>query len=140
MRRSVGVAMVAGALASTLVTASSAFAATNPYTPTGVCGSGYSVIESKSATYVTVYLLWNGSTQRNCVVALKAGAAVGNPHTMNAYVEDEDAVFDSDPGSYSYYAGPVYVHAPGQCVLFGGWVIYNGSWWGGEDISWDHCA
>ena len=35
-----------------------------------------------------------------------------------------------DSGSYAYYAGPVYVSAPGQCVWYGGQDSGSGGWWG----------
>jgi len=36
-------------------------------------------------------------------------------------------VFDSDPGYYSYYAGPAKVHAPRNCVKAQGSIYWHGA-------------
>lgn len=38
----------------------------------GVCGSGYQVIDSQSVTGGTVYLTYNSSTGKNCVVTTRS--------------------------------------------------------------------
>ncbi|SQE00506.1 conserved hypothetical protein [Parafrankia sp. Ea1.12] len=108
----------------------------NPYSATQVCGSGYSQIDRHSLAGDTavIYLLYNGS--RNCVVTLKSGSGVGVAESMGAWVQVEgSSARQSDSGSFQYYAGPVYVYAPGKCVKWGG--SYAGSSWGS---GWEHCG
>ncbi|GAB3281464.1 M23 family metallopeptidase [Parasphingorhabdus pacifica] len=94
----------------------------NPYTPEEVCGSGYSVIDSKGlAGAGTVYLLYNGSNQHNCVATLKS-ASVGTPSATSAMLEVEGADRSTDSGNFSYYAGPVRAAAGATCVQWGGSV------------------
>lgn len=95
---------------------------TNPYTPTEVCGSGFSVIDQAAlGTVGRTYLLYNSGTGYNCVVTLKA-TSLGTPSAVSAFLEPEGASRTTDSGSYSYYAGPVKRSAPGTCVKWGGSV------------------
>lgn len=91
----------------------------NPYTPTQVCGSGYSTINSHALTGGRVYLLYNSGNGYNCVVTMKT-SNVGSPSSMSAFLEPQGSSRTTDSGSYSYYAGPVKRHAPGTCVRWGG--------------------
>lgn len=93
----------------------------NPYTPTEVCGSGYEVIDSSGVTGGTVYLLYNSSNGYNCVTTLKS-TSLGTASAMSAFLEPEGGSRTTDQGSFSYYAGPVKVHAPNVCVRWGGSV------------------
>jgi hypothetical protein len=95
---------------------------TNPYTPTEVCGSGFSVVdEAALGTVGRTYLLYNTGTGYNCVVTLKS-TSLGTPSAVSAFLEPEGASRTTDSGSYSYYAGPVKRSAPGTCVKWGGSV------------------
>lgn len=90
-----------------------------PYDPAEVCGSGFQVIDTaRLGTAGSVDLLWNNSTQNNCVVTLKF-SSVGTPTPTAAYLEPSGATRGTDSGSYSYYAGPVRAYAPG-CIRWGG--------------------
>ncbi|GHH78936.1 M23 family metallopeptidase [Promicromonospora soli] len=94
----------------------------NPYTPTEVCGTGFSVVdEAALGTVGRTYLLYNSGTGYNCVVTLKS-TSLGTPSAVSAFLEPEDASRTTDSGSYSYYAGPVKRSAPGTCVKWGGSV------------------
>jgi murein DD-endopeptidase MepM/ murein hydrolase activator NlpD len=94
----------------------------NPYTPTEVCGSGFSVIDQAAlGTVGRTYLLYNSGTGANCVVTLKS-TNLGTPSAVSAFLEPEGASRTTDSGSYSYYAGPVKRSAPGTCVKWGGSV------------------
>lgn len=93
----------------------------NPYTPTEVCGSGYEVIDSSGLTGGTVYLLYNSSNGYNCVTTLKS-TSLGTASAMSAFLEPEGGSRTTDQGSFSYYAGPVKVHASNVCVRWGGSV------------------
>jgi hypothetical protein len=47
-------------------------------------------------------------------------ANVGTKTTVWATLTSQSGTSATDRGSYSYYAGPVYVHAPGKCVKYQG--------------------
>ncbi|GAA4076774.1 M23 family metallopeptidase [Nonomuraea soli] len=102
------------------VTSNNCGGSTNPYTPTEVCGSGYSVVDSAGlGTAGTVYLLYNNSNGYNCVVTLKR-TSLGTPTAVTAYLEVQGSTRITDSGSFGYYAGPVRAAAPGKCVKWGG--------------------
>jgi GH25 family lysozyme M1 (1,4-beta-N-acetylmuramidase) len=95
-------------------------ASVNPYSPTGVCGSGYEIIDQAAlADAGTVYLLYNSASGSNCVVTLKQ-TSLGTASAVSAYLEVEGSTRVTDSGSYGYYAGPVRAAAAGACVKWGG--------------------
>ncbi|MFJ1704479.1 CHAP domain-containing protein [Kitasatospora sp. NPDC088346] len=105
----------------------------NPYTPTAVCGTGFSVVDSHSLTGAQVYLLYNGATGQNCVTTLvdqPAGAV-----TLDATLSVQGGASASDPGSFASYAGPVKLAAPGACVKWGG--TFKSTTWTSD---WTHCG
>ncbi|MGA4993232.1 protein kinase domain-containing protein [Nonomuraea bangladeshensis] len=107
----------------------------NPYTAAGVCGAGYKVINSHAlGSYATVYLLWNASAGKNCVVTLSR-YVYPNKVEMNAILQVKGGSSASNPGSFSTYAGPVRLPASKKCVIWGG-SISNVSWKSG----WSHCT
>ncbi|MFI6484624.1 M23 family metallopeptidase [Nonomuraea sp. NPDC050663] len=93
----------------------------NPYTPQEVCGSGYSVVDSAGLSGGTTYLLYNSGNGYNCVVTLKS-VSLGTPSPVSAFLEPQGESRVTDSGSFGYYAGPVRLSAPGQCVRWGGSV------------------
>ena len=115
------------------VTALPASAATNPYSPQEVCGPGYRVIEHKRLTafsnakvhMATAYLLYSAVTGNNCSVTLKR-RAIGKPTYTTSILKKRGTGnpyhAQVDRGWFKYYAGPVYVNAPGRCVRYGGVV------------------
>jgi len=93
----------------------------NPYTPTEVCGSGFSVIDSHALTGGTVYLLYSAGSLKNCVTTLKSTSlGTASPVSAMLQVQGQSAVTDS--GSFQYYAGPVSRAAGSTCVKWGGSV------------------
>jgi len=86
----------------------------------GVCGSGYVVIDSLPLTGGTIYLTYNSGNGYNCVVTVRSSP--GTPLPMDAYVGLSGNELNDDFGHYTTYAGPVYVHAPHQCIDWGGWI------------------
>jgi hypothetical protein len=44
---------------------------------------------------------------------------VGRPSTVSVWIQAEGGGKVADSGSFSWYAGPVYVYAPGKCVRVG---------------------
>lgn len=104
----------------------------NTATPSALCGSGYYWLNTHSLGGATVYLLWNNSTSKNCVVTLQHNVDGGNSMDAWLYVQASGAHV-SDPGTYSSYAGPVRAYAP-SCINWGGkWS--STSWSSG----WSHC-
>jgi len=97
----------------------------NRYSASAICGTGYSVIDqhSKDGFYYT-YLLYNSSNGNNCVVTLKQ-RDFGSRTYVQAHIRPAPGHYTSrtvDEDDYKYYAGPVYLHAPGRCVVWGGYV------------------
>ena len=141
MKRAARVAAAVGLLATTTLTMTSAEAATNPYTPQGLCGSGYRVIDqARSYDYVTVYLLYNSGNGYNCVVALKGSTTAGAYDPMDTWLEVKNGSYGHNAGSKNYYAGPVRRYARGRCVMWGGYVSRWGRWYGAERRAWEHCG
>ncbi|OLR91875.1 M23 family metallopeptidase [Actinokineospora bangkokensis] len=93
----------------------------NPYSPTEVCGSDYSVIDSHALTGGTVYLLYAAGTGRNCVATIKS-TSVGTASAVSAHLQVEGSTQVTDSGSFAYYAGPVSRAAGSTCVKWGGSV------------------
>lgn len=113
---------------------SSASARTNPYTATGVCGPGYSVVDrhklvdsNHGKLLAELVLTYNPATGKNCLVNLKRyRVGLGRRymdwmyvqlHTRPLRVASNSA---TDKGHFKYYAGPIYVSARGKCVMWGG--------------------
>jgi hypothetical protein len=111
-----------------LLAAAPAQAASNPYTPVGVCGSSYSVIGSMPITLSgtrmgTVYILYSSATGYNCVATIKS-AYVGTSTFVSANVSksSEDPAGDADDhGNYQYYA-VAKIYAAGSCIQYYGSV------------------
>jgi hypothetical protein len=116
---------VLAAVASTAVLAPQAQAASNPYTPVGVCGSGYHVIDSRTLTHLNgsaggkVYLLYNNSNGYNCAVVIK-GVAIGTATKTGVdlllFSSGDNFTHHENNGTFKYYAGPVRLKAAGKCV------------------------
>ncbi|MFI1566420.1 acetyltransferase [Streptomyces sp. NPDC020490] len=122
-------AVAAAGLIGTAVPASAAAAS-----PTAVCGSGYSVIDSQGlSTAATVYLLYSSSTGKNCVVTIRDSS--GTAAYMEASIRKSGGSWVSDAGNYSSYAGPVYVSAAGTCIQWEG-MFGQGYYQSG----WEHCG
>jgi hypothetical protein len=112
--------VVAGLAAGSVLASSEAASATmNPAASyNGVCGPGYFVIDSHSIPGATVFLTYNSSTGDDCVVTVRN--TPGAPQEVDAEVSLAGAPWNIDSGNYTTYAGPVYVHAPHQCIDWGG--------------------
>ena len=120
-------------------------AASNPYNPEGVCGAGFGVIDkhelrSGAVQLGTVYLLYNASSGRNCVVTLKE-RGVGRKTPSAAFLKRQGAKGNGklDYGRFAYYAGPRRVKAKGTCVRWGG-GIKVGKRSAGYVSGFEHCG
>ncbi|TWE20383.1 CHAP domain-containing protein [Kitasatospora atroaurantiaca] len=105
----------------------------NPYGPRAVCGTGFGVIDSHDLGGATVFLLYNASSGSNCVVTLAANPA--GAVAMNATLSVQGGASLGNPGSFTYYAGPVTLPAAGACVKWGG-SFKSTSW----TSAWSHCG
>ncbi|GGS85171.1 spore-associated protein A [Nonomuraea spiralis] len=123
--------VTAAMLAGSVVVSSPANAASSPI---AACGGGsYHVIDHHNITGGVIYLMYNGRT--NCAVTWKT-ANLGKSTPMDVWIaRKNDAKSVEDEGSYAYYAGPVKIDAPGQCINWGG-RISSSSWYSG----WSHCG
>jgi hypothetical protein len=105
----------------------------NPYSASEACGSGYGVVDHHALDGATVYLLYDDASGKNCVVTLAHDVAGSVP--MNATLAVQGGASASNPGSFTYYAGPVYELAPDSCVKWGG--SYKSSSW---TSGYGHCG
>ncbi|NJP34300.1 spore-associated protein A [Micromonospora sp. HSS6-12] len=89
----------------------------------GQCGSGYGVVNliDLPDNRGTVYLTYNSSSGRNCVVTVRERP--GTATLMEAYLRRSGtSSWTKDSGNFTTYAGPVYVSAAGSCVDWGGTI------------------
>ncbi|GAA2435508.1 hypothetical protein GCM10010191_57720 [Actinomadura vinacea] len=94
----------------------------NRYSSQQVCnsgghGGGYYVQRSMAVAGGTAYQLYNSSGY-NCAVMIKS-TNVGRESAVSVWIQRTGGSKVPDSGSYAWYAGPVYVKAPGECVRFG---------------------
>jgi hypothetical protein len=130
MTRRLSLAVCALAAVATTLPAT-ASAKRNPYTAEQVCGAGFSKIDkhklysgsSHTTLLATTFLLYNGSSGRNCAVTMKR-RFIGKPTTtgVSLKVKGKRRPWVVDQDAYKYYAGPVYKKAPGRCVRWGATV------------------
>ncbi|MEV8632736.1 protein kinase [Streptosporangium sp. NPDC051023] len=106
----------------------------NIYTATGVCGSGYKVIDSRGLGAATVYLLYSSAAGKNCVVTMSKYMVPGKIK-MNATLQVQGGASAANPGSFTAYAGPVRLAAVKKCVMWGG--MYGTAVW---KSGWSHCT
>ncbi|MFM9373372.1 spore-associated protein [Streptomyces sp. Da 82-17] len=112
-------ALAALALGGSTALATPAAAAPNT-TPQKVCGSSYKTVNSAPVgTRGTVYLTYNATNGKNCVVTIRNNPGTSMDMSSWIYVPDTGEGGD-DYGSYTSYAGPVYVYGKAHCVDWGG--------------------
>lgn len=108
-----------------LIGAPAASAATNPYTPTEVCGAGYRVIASMpvdaTRKWGGVYLLYKTGGY-NCVATIKWSFIGTATDTMAGLYQNSESPDGNhvDVGNYKYYA-VAKGYTPG-CVSYSGWI------------------
>ncbi|WAU79280.1 spore-associated protein A [Streptomyces sp. Qhu-G9] len=119
-------AAAAAAATSVLAFSGNANAAGANVAYNGACGSGYSVVNSANMQFGagTVYLTYNGSTGKNCVVTIQTEQKYSGPMTAKIRRTGSSS-WTTDSGDYRYYAGPVYVSAAGSCVDWYGSYFSN---------------
>lgn len=96
----------------------------NPYTPAQVCnataGGNYQVQRSASFSGGRIYQLYSASTKKNCAVTMKTRDIGKATNVWVRLQSQKGGKVASDSGSFKYYAGPVFVLAPGDCVRYSG--------------------
>ncbi|GLU47161.1 spore-associated protein A [Nocardiopsis ansamitocini] len=113
MRKLAAAVLVAGAaMSATVATVGPAAAATY----NNACGSGYAVVNSADiGSKGTVFLTYNSSTGYNCAVTVRNSP--GSAVAMAVFLAvSPNGAWQQDSGTYTTYAGPVYVAARGACV------------------------
>ncbi|GAA3709305.1 spore-associated protein A [Nonomuraea antimicrobica] len=103
-------------------------AVATPASAAGPCGSGYTEIASYPITanfatkgYLEVY--YSAATQQNCALAVGTGDTYGKKTFKRVVIGlSTKPATDEDKGDFAYYAGPVYVKAPGKCIDVEGYV------------------
>src|SRR5262245_1767307 len=111
-------AIVAAGAAALIATTAVPASAAPAYTPTGVCGAGYTVQRAKALTGAVAYQLYNGSA--TCVVTIKT-LDKGRSTRVTAGLQVAGSSWSYDTGDYKYYAGPVKRASKGKCVRFFGY-------------------
>jgi hypothetical protein len=107
--------------------------------PIAACGSSYHVQESHDIKgLATVYLMYNGST--NCVVTWHSAALQGVARYTYASVQKQGGSVVEDGKTYTSYAGPVKVTAPGVCISFSGMISDGSGKVYGYESPWVHCG
>jgi len=127
-------ATLAVAGSSLFLASGSAFAASNPYTPQEICGSGYVVVSQFKLANggAEAYLLYSNSTGLNCATTVKLTDIGTSTYTGVQLIEDGGADNgQAQGGDFKYYAGPVYISAPGVCVSYAGSDAANVWQWDG---------
>jgi hypothetical protein len=142
MRTSIGriaAAALAGASALAIVPGVANASDVNPNSASALCGSGYKVVDhhaTEGAFYT--YLLYNSSNGKNCAVTLKQ-KSLTTKNTTDVYLISANGKTAEDFGSYTSYAGPIYLSAPGECVKYGGSVMYGNTIYT-YDSNWEACG
>ncbi|GHG20849.1 serine/threonine protein kinase [Streptomyces filamentosus] len=119
-----GLAALAIAFGTVPADSGTANAAISDSAAVSACGSSYYVQRKQDlgrGQTATVFLLYSASTKKNCVVTMKhpdMGSIYGFPTELGASVQAEGGSWITDRDDYKYYAGPVYLYAPGKCVRF----------------------
>ncbi|MFJ8868494.1 spore-associated protein A [Streptomyces sp. NBC_00111] len=123
MRPSMRRTVTGGALAMTflgagLVAAPSASAAA---AYNGACGSGYSVVNSGAVgTRGMTYLTYSAATGKNCIVTIRNTPGTGVYIYAGFQLAGQGSTAVDDQGTYTTYAGPVYINGNGSCIDWSG--------------------
>ncbi|MCC3777688.1 spore-associated protein A [Streptomyces sp. UNOB3_S3] len=86
------------------------------------CGTGYKQVNQiPIPDRGTVFLAYNATTGKNCVVTKRNGSA-GSPLWVGSWIQrDKDLKSKQEQyGFFTSYAGPVHLDAKGKCVDWGG--------------------
>ncbi|MEU6724063.1 hypothetical protein ABZ917_10160 [Nonomuraea wenchangensis] len=94
-----------------------------PAAAAGPCGSSYTRVgvypikRGDGTRTGTLEVHYSSSTGKNCALTYGYGAYANTPSWKSVVISRGDGSGeDSNSGTFTYYAGPVYVSAPGQCI------------------------
>ncbi|GAA2871690.1 serine/threonine protein kinase [Nonomuraea rubra] len=107
-----------------LVSTTTLVAGATPAGAAGPCGSSYSRvgvynigIEKYGYRTGILEVYYSSSTGKNCALTYGDGPYANTTSWKGVVLSRGDGSGRvSDAGDYKYYAGPVYVSAPGQCI------------------------
>ncbi|GAA3696374.1 hypothetical protein GCM10022224_072510 [Nonomuraea antimicrobica] len=120
------------ALAGAAVVSTGLVASATPAYAAGPCGSSYYQIDvykisnSSGGTVGRIHLYYSKSTKKNCALTYATPTKRGYKEVK---IRNSDGTRwnDTDAGTFSEYAGPAYVSAPGDCIDISGKVGGNGA-------------
>ncbi|GAA1708756.1 hypothetical protein [Nonomuraea bangladeshensis] len=94
-----------------------------PAAAAGPCGSSYTRVgvypikRGDGTRTGTLEVHYSSSAGKNCALTYGYGAYANTPSWKSVVISRGDGSGeDSNSGTFTYYAGPVYVSAPGQCI------------------------
>ncbi|MCF6473163.1 spore-associated protein A [Nonomuraea sp. MG754425] len=115
---------LATSLVGTVVAAATLVTGATPASATGPCGSSYNRVgvynigvDKYGYRTGVLEVYYSSSTGKNCALTYGDGPYANTTSWKGVIISRADGSGrDSDAGEYQYYAGPVYVSAPGQCI------------------------
>lgn len=102
-------------LASAAIVSAGLIATAAPANAAGECGAGYAHVDSYAiGSAGTLELYYSSSSGKNCAIARDRTPSSGFKAVYLSLANKPWA--DVDSGTFTYYAGPVYVSAAGKCI------------------------
>jgi hypothetical protein len=87
----------------------------------GACGGGYRAIDSFALPGMgTVWLTYNDSTGKNCVVTIANTPGARRFMAARLSLGGAPTWTHQEEGQFTTYAGPVYMAAANRCIDWGG--------------------
>ncbi|MFC5750165.1 hypothetical protein [Actinomadura rugatobispora] len=111
-------------LASAGVASAALVVGASPASAAGPCGSGYSrvgvyAIPENGTRKGTLEVYYSSGAKKNCALTYGYGAWANTENWKSVGIRRSATgitPWDHDYGDSTYYAGPVYVSAPGACI------------------------
>ncbi|MFJ2031780.1 hypothetical protein [Streptosporangium sp. NPDC087985] len=122
--RKLATLLAGAALASTTLVVGAA-----PASAAGPCGSSYSrvgvyAIPKTGTRTGTLEVYYSSSAGKNCALAYGYGSNYGTTTWKGVSISRANGTgYEVNADYFQYYAGPVYVSAPGQCINVSGSVV-----------------
>jgi hypothetical protein len=105
-----------------LVASTTLVAGAAPASAAGPCGSSYTrvgvyPVKRDGTRTGTLEVYYSSTTGKNCALTYGYGAYANTRSWKSVVISRGDGSGeDSNSGEFTYYAGPVYVSASGQCI------------------------
>jgi hypothetical protein len=107
-------------------------------------------MKSGSTTFAFLDVYFDSSTGSNCAMTVAAGSAAGHATSIDVCLvrcketsPGKTCTFDGDScdaGPFHSFAGPVFEHAPGQCISAFGDLTFSGITVSGDLVGATHCG